>query len=270
MLQQRLTVLIFLAWQLGNIFGTLGISNVPFLIKLFMKNFTFLLLLFCLFSMAQSKNITVQYGLALYDSPYGVSSSEFFNNMFINAKIDSRKLRFDLVITPKGSKFSHHEILASDSSIKSIGFTLGMAMYSGKVYIIDNKVYDGIEILGNNVYCLEETTQNWKITSETKQIGDYLCYKATNIYHVDNGLKVFNHPVTAWFCPKLPFPYGPNGYGNLPGLILELQVNNVVYGIKGIQFHDELALDLPDFSKCKVLDEKQLDEALKKFNGFDD
>lgn len=235
-----------------------------------MKKLSFLFLLIGLLSIAQSKNLTVQYGLILNDLPYKDSPNEYLKNMLVNAKIDSRKLRFDLAITPKGSKFSHHEVLETDSSIKSISFTLAMAKYSGVNYTINNKVYDGIGILGDNVYCLKETTQNWNITSETKQIGNYLCYKATNIYRVDYNTKVFNHPVTAWFCPKLPFPYGPNGYGNLPGLILELQVSNVVYGIKGIQFHDELALDFPDFSKCKVLNEKQLDEALKKFNGFDD
>jgi GLPGLI family protein len=234
-----------------------------------MKIIKFLLLLLSLYSTSQSKSISVQYGLAIYDSP-NISKDEFFSNLFKNAKIDSRKLLFDLVVTPQGSKFSHHEILASESSIKSLGFTLGMAMYSGKVYIIDNKVYNGIDILGKNIFCSKETNKDWKITSETKQIGEYLCYKATNVYLVDNDPKGFVHQVTAWFCPKLPFPYGPNGYGNLPGLILELQVSHVVYGIKGIQFHDALALDLPDFSKCKVLDEKQLDEALKKFNGFDD
>uniref|UniRef100_UPI00404ACD98 GLPGLI family protein n=1 Tax=Flavobacterium sp. TaxID=239 RepID=UPI00404ACD98 len=32
-----------------------------------------------------------------------------------------------------------------------------------------------------------------------------------------------NLTITAWFCPKIPVPYGPNGYGELPGLILELK-----------------------------------------------
>lgn len=264
-------MLIFIVWQLCNLLAHYLFIMSQFKITFMKKiNILFIFLVVSLYSIAQGKNIKVHYGLVLYDSPYGDGSNEFFKKMFNNAKEDSRKLLFDLVVTEQGSKFSHHEILASDSSIKSLGFTLGMAMYTGKVYIIDNKVYEGIDILGEKVYCLEETTQNWKVTTETKQIGDYLCFKATNIYRVEYGLKVFNHPVTAWFCPKLPYPYGPNGYGNLPGLILELQVNNVVYGIKSIQFHDDLALELPDFSKCKILNEKQLDEALKKINGFDE
>ena len=64
---------------------------------------------------------------------------------------------------------------------------------------------------------------NWKITSESKQIGKYTCRKATGSYSKemhDEGLVTI--PVTAWFAPQLPFPYGPMGFDGLPGLILEV------------------------------------------------
>jgi GLPGLI family protein len=99
-------------------------------------------------------------------------------------------------------------------------------------------------------------------------IDNYLCYKATNIFTVNNGEKIFNHPVIAWYCPKLPYPYGPIGYGNLPGLILELQVRNVVYGAKSIQINSNLRFDSKSLDKIKVLNEKELEAAYNNLNDF--
>lgn len=219
----------------------------------------------------QNKNVSAVYGLSIQNFQNFQDPKEtpvFFADLFHHAKIDCKKLSFDLIATKKESKFSYQQILEGNANIKSLGFTLAMSIYSGKIYTLKDLVYNEIEILGQNTFCKNEITKNWTITSESKQIGDYLCYKATNIYHVDNGLKVFNHPVTAWFCPEIPFPFGPIGYGNLPGLILELKVRNVTYTMKEIYFDTNIYLNLPDFSSCTVLSEKELDEALDKFNGF--
>lgn len=54
----------------------------------------------------------------------------------------------------------------------------------------------------------------WKIMGEAKQIAGYVCQKAVT--------KVDTNEVIGWFCPAIPVSAGPNGYGQLPGLILEL------------------------------------------------
>ena len=58
----------------------------------------------------------------------------------------------------------------------------------------------------------------WKMTGDKKQIAGYLCMKAT--YMRDTI------PVTAWFTPQIPIQNGPGIIGQLPGLILELDVDN--------------------------------------------
>lgn len=82
---------------------------------------------------------------------------------------------------------------------------------------------------------------DWVLVNETKQIGDYTCYKAT--YTIpqaqpavkDEGeekeeglLDLLPEPkdvvVTAWYTPQIPVSHGPGDYWGLPGLILE--VNN--------------------------------------------
>lgn len=62
---------------------------------------------------------------------------------------------------------------------------------------------------------------NWKITGEQKEILGYACLEAilTNPENKDNVVK-------AWFCPTLPYSIGPMALGNLPGLILEVDINN--------------------------------------------
>jgi GLPGLI family protein len=54
----------------------------------------------------------------------------------------------------------------------------------------------------------------WKITGEQKQVGDYLCQKAT---YQDTSQKI-----VAWFTPMIPVPAGPNQYNGLPGMILHM------------------------------------------------
>lgn len=89
------------------------------------------------------------------------------------------------------------------------------------------------------IIVLEDKNTKWELINETKIIDGYLCYKATSQLIRKNGENTFKFPIIAWYCPKIPIPFGPLGYGNLPGLILELQERNVLYGAKEIKFNLE-------------------------------
>ena len=79
----------------------------------------------------------------------------------------------------------------------------------------------------------------WKMSEETKTILNHLCRKATAVNYskrmtmnVDNGKmerKEINDTanITAWFASDIPVSAGPAEYqGQLPGLILEMDVSN--------------------------------------------
>lgn len=77
-----------------------------------------------------------------------------------------------------------------------------------------------------------ENNFNWKITDETKIIKGYTVYKAflekdiTNRKLVGSDSEIGSGKVIAWFTKDLPIPSGPDRYGGLPGLILELEYEN--------------------------------------------
>ncbi|WP_298142546.1 GLPGLI family protein [Flavobacterium sp.] len=88
-------------------------------------------------------------------------------------------------------------------------------------------------------YVVADTlVSDWKITNEEKLISGYLCYKATTIKEVDMGTYIAKQLVTAYFCPKIPVPFGPGLFGGLPGLILELQEKNSAFVLEEIKFRN--------------------------------
>ena len=64
----------------------------------------------------------------------------------------------------------------------------------------------------------EISSMQWKLTGNQKVILNYPCQEAI--------LQDTARKVVAWFTPAIPLSSGPNGYANLPGMILSLDVAN--------------------------------------------
>jgi len=76
--------------------------------------------------------------------------------------------------------------------------------FEGKKYLIKGEI--------------EQTP--WKITGKSREIAGLPCMQA--IY--DDTLE--QKQLTAWFTPAIPVPAGPSTYGQLPGLIIALDIND--------------------------------------------
>jgi GLPGLI family protein len=82
-------------------------------------------------------------------------------------------------------------------------------------------VFDQIEQLGT-VYVIEDSLhcQEWKILNDLKEVAGHLCMNAS---WTDT---IKNQDITAWFALDLPHSGGPERFCGLPGLILEVEINN--------------------------------------------
>lgn len=70
--------------------------------------------------------------------------------------------------------------------------------------------------IGRDMYSYEEDRPvSWKISSETRKIGEYKVQKAETDFA---GRKW-----TAWFTTDLPYQDGPYKFGGLPGLIVKIE-----------------------------------------------
>lgn len=79
----------------------------------------------------------------------------------------------------------------------------------------------------------------WEITSESKMIDHYQCFKATYTFeYLARDQKMKTNSIVAWFAPSLPYAYGPKNYHGLPGLILELTDRTVTFLVSKIEFSD--------------------------------
>jgi GLPGLI family protein len=86
---------------------------------------------------------------------------------------------------------------------------------------------------------------NWELTSETKRIGDYLCYKATAVMPKEQPSgNEYLEPVVAWYTNEIPITIGVLGFHGLPGLTMELTYNlklngRVTFQMEKIEFENK-------------------------------
>jgi GLPGLI family protein len=80
---------------------------------------------------------------------------------------------------------------------------------------------DYIDLLGKS-YIVDDTLRapTWKILNQIKEVAGYICMKAVTIDTVKK------QTITAWFAQDIPVQAGPERFFGLPGLILELDIND--------------------------------------------
>lgn len=175
--------------------------------------------LILLFILLFITTVNSQNNVAKYNVLFKVQNQKRESAFFDKITEASKNLEFELIFNDSVSYFStSKKMILDDRSFEKAASKIiskGDYLYKKKdslLYVINDNLY----------YEKESDSIKWIITNEKKTIQDFTCYKATKIKKVVNQKGTFNHEVTAWFCPEIPFSYGPNEYNGLPGLILEL------------------------------------------------
>ncbi len=86
--------------------------------------------------------------------------------------------------------------------------------------VADNQMVDSREFMQKQFLITDAPTpRKWKIGKDQKEILGYACFQAT--FQQDS-----NTQVTAWFTPQIEQHNGPSDYQGLPGMILQVDINN--------------------------------------------
>jgi GLPGLI family protein len=98
----------------------------------------------------------------------------------------------------------------------------------------------------------------WKITDETREIAGYTCRRA-------NGLMMDSIYVVAFFANQIPIPGGPESFGGLPGMILEVALphENLTWVATKVTEAASPEVTVVPPKKGKPVNGKQLFETLK-------
>ena len=180
------------------------------------------------------------------------------------------------------------------ATAQSGGVTIRMSTGGGVTYKnTAEKLYlRQTEVFSKPFLVVDELkTKEWEITSETKQIGNYMAQKAIYTdtkerkmisFSNTNGDKESNEPVTvtdtikveAWYTPQIPVSQGPESYWGLPGLILEVTNGTTNYVCTKVVLNPEEEIVIKRPSKGKKVTREELkaeteaksEEMMKKYS----
>jgi GLPGLI family protein len=163
-----------------------------------------------------------------------------------------------LTFNKEESSYKEEEVLEAPGQG---GFRMMMGSFTGGAQyknVKEQRLLQEQEFFGKQFLIKDSLPKlEWKLGSETKQIGKYMCFKATAVKKVDefdfrsmrrrnndenedtkkaNDSTEVKDPmdevevpkeimVTAWYTPQIPINQGPGEYWGLPGLILEVNAD---------------------------------------------
>ncbi|NVO19455.1 MAG: GLPGLI family protein [Bacteroidetes bacterium] len=124
----------------------------------------------------------------------------------------------EMFFTPVRTRYQDSEERAEPDDN---GYSWRMDVYDINRDFEKQTIYDRIQLLGK-MYIIEDTLrpQQWKILNDIKEVAGHICMDA----FWNDTLK--QQKVTAWFAMDIPVSGGPERFCGLPGMILEVEIND--------------------------------------------
>jgi len=165
-----------------------------------------------------------------------------------------------------------------------------------KQFIVDREIFGKEFLIKDSL-----PKYDWKMEGESKQIGNYTCFKATAVVKVNesdfrnfrfrnrdkketeaktetvkdttkanktNFTEDWEMPkentITAWYCPEIPVNQGPENYWGLPGLILEVNDGKTVMLCTKIVMNTKDKVEIKPVTKGKEVTQTEYNDIVKK------
>lgn len=227
---------------------------------------------------------------------WGSKMSEQQKNMMKDRMKSFLEKTFILTFNKSESVYKEEERLGAPG--QSGGFAV---MFSGgaggeiykdtkdKIYLQENEFFGKKFLIKDDLPLLK-----WKMGTEQKQIGKYMCFKATAVRKVDDldwrSMRAPKKPkpetdsikskkvtevteieidipkevvVTAWYTPQIPVSNGPGESFGLPGLILELNSDRTTILCTKIVLNPEIKEEIVRPTKGDVVTKKEYNDIVK-------
>jgi len=189
--------------------------------------------------------------------------------------------------------------LAAPGQRRGWGSMMGNMMGGEKYKNVASGMYTEQRDMMGKTFLIQDSIPQleWQITGEARKIGKYDVIKAVakkkstefdwtnwrrrgrgndaeakkkdSIAQANGDIdELFDRPdeieIVAWFAPAIPVQHGPDVYGGLPGLILELNAGNTTLLCSEITMNPENQTELKPAKKGDVVTQEEYDATLKQ------
>ena len=231
-------------------------------------------------------------GIATYKSKRKVEvklDSTQMNSEMQQKMMDMLKKQFEktyiLTFNKEESVYKEEESLAPP---QPSGMQVVVAIAGGSDILYKNtkdQRYTNQNDLFGKIFLIKDQIKprDWKLESDTKNIGEYTCFKATTTTEREkreggisiNGDKDLDAnenkapimetiTITAWYAPQIPVNTGPGNFQGLPGLILEVNDGIETLVCSKIVLNPEDKVKILEPKKGKEVTQAEFDEIMKK------
>ena len=216
-------------------------------------------------------------------SSFKLDSTTMATNPGIQEQLEAQMRKifqktFTLDFTKSESMYKEVQELDAPKVPSSNGVMVMISGSNGSTDVLyknlsEKRVANKKELMGK-VFLIKDNlvNYNWKLTGETKNIGNYTCYKAEfEIEEEDIQIDMNNGEVkekkvtkkrilVAWYSPDVPISNGPGKYGGLPGLILEVNDGNETIVCSELVLNPKEAKEIKEPTKGKIVTRERFSE----------
>lgn len=202
-----------------------------------------------------SQNMKVKYEIVFKNDALENNKSTYLQSFVAQAKKDIYHYPMEFIISEGSYSIDFSNSMQVDSEFQKVPtskkLTLSLIGLSDRIFYTNQIAYK----ISNDFVIKYDNNElgYWEMSNESKEILGYECFKAIYIpKSKDLKDKKMFRPNSAWITNKLPYQGGPTVFGEVPGLILEIDL--LLANIKAIKIEktDEL-VKLIELDKYDIL-----------------